>query len=328
MLKLDLSRDALNSLFLSRSRGCGHQRSAQPRGRGILAYRSPLHTMTEQADAGTPLHKGKARAINQEQTENTPLLASHVVHPDDESVSNSTTLVSTLTTVFLTTLFISILLILLLVSLVYSYAAKASQLSNDDIINSALVLRGPDALDVFNISEHGDVWLRIDGRVGFDAGSIIGLRPDGKDSFWLDAWKTIGRWGVRNLDIVSITLSSINITSQHDPPVHLASIDASPFQIPLTTNPPDDISWLTPISLPVRVRPSHNASAWLKFARESWRRGYVVAQATIAQAKIQGGPLQGAPWRNALKADRSNVTVGLHMKSMLHPPFIVILLQP
>ncbi|KAH9952254.1 hypothetical protein BGW80DRAFT_1432263 [Lactifluus volemus] len=41
------------------------------------------------------------------------------------------------------------------------------------------------------------------------------------------------------------------------------------IQIPLTENPPDDSSWLTPFSLPVHVHPSHNLSTWLNFARES-----------------------------------------------------------
>jgi hypothetical protein len=280
---------------------------------------------TEDIDTGQPLNKGKARAVNgcnPEPTETTPLLAhqSYIIHTDDDNLdttgqSNHSSLLSTLTTVFLTTLFISILLILLLVSLAYSYAAKASQLSDRDILDTGLLFRGPDTLDVLNISEHGEVWLKIDGRVGFDAGAIIGVKPDDRDNFFLDAWKAIGRWGIRNLDVVSITLSSINITSLDDSPTHLTSIRTFPFQIPLTANPPDDSSWLTPISLPVLVHPSHNLSAWLSFARESWRHGYVVAQASVSRAKLQGGPLRGTTWRGALSTDRSNLTVGLRMKS-------------
>ena len=94
------------------------------------------------------------------------------------------------------------------------------------------MFRGPGALNVLNISEHGGVWLRLNGRIGFDAGTVVllvGVTPDDDDSFWLDAWKAIGRWGIRNLDTVSITLSSINISSQHDPPVHLASTETSSF---------------------------------------------------------------------------------------------------
>ncbi|KAI0251487.1 hypothetical protein BJV78DRAFT_1097164, partial [Lactifluus subvellereus] len=252
---------------------------------------------------------------NQQPTENTPLFSSRS-NIDDGSLETASQ--STLTTVFLTTLFI----IILLLSLAYSYAARASHLSNEDILNSSLVFRGPDALDALNISEHGGVWLRLDGRVGFDAGTVTGVNPDDDDNnFWVDAWKAIRCWGIRNLDVVSIVLSSINITPQYDPAVHLVPIETPPFQIPLTANPPDDTSWLTPISLPVHVHPSHNMSAWLTFARKSWRSGYVVAQAPLARAnlKIQGGPLRGATWRSALRTDLSNVTVGLHMKIPVLP---------
>jgi hypothetical protein len=279
-----------------------------------------------------PLDKGKARQsvsyVDQEPTETSPLLASrsYDIHPDDENLesagqsNHSGGLLSTLTTVFLITLSISILLVLLLLSLAYSYAAKASQLSNDVILNNGLVFRGPDAIDVLNISKHGDVWLRLDGRVGFDAGAIIGVKPDDNDNFWLDAWKAVGRWGIRNLDVVSLTLSSINISPQYNLSAQLVSIDVPPFQIPLTAIPPDDASWLTPMSLPVHIRPSNNVSAWLHFARESWRRGYAVAQATVARADIKGGGLRHSTWRSAFRVDRSNVTVGLNMKSKLIIP--------
>jgi hypothetical protein len=293
-----------------------------------------MNSQQHEQQSPRPLDKGKARqsdsCIDQEPTETSPLLASrsYVIHPDNddlETPNRRSSLLSTLTTVFLITLSISILLLLLLLSLAYSYAAKASHLSNDDILNSGLVFRGPDAIDVLNVSMHGDVWLRLDGQVGFDAGTVIGVKPDDGDNFWLDAWKTIGRWGIRNLDVVSLTLSSVNISAQYDPPVQLASIEVPPFQIPLTAMPPDDASWLTPMSLPVHIHPSHNVSAWLHFARDSWLRGSAIAQATVGRADIQGGRLQHPTWRSALKIDRSDVTVGLNVKSkLLICPFTAI----
>jgi hypothetical protein len=284
--------------------------------------------MTSTSTSHTPLDKGKARALapcnDQEPTETSPLLASRstVIHADDDNLetagqSTPGNLFSTLTTVFLITLSISILLVLLLLSLAYSYAAKASQLSDDDILNTGLVFHGPDAVNILNVSKQGDIWLRLDGRVGFDAGAVIGVKPSNGDHLWLDSWKAIGRWGIRNLDTVSLTLSFINITSQYDPSVQLASIEVPPFQIPLTASPPDDPSWLTPISLPVLVHPSHNMSAWFKFVRDSWRSGYAVAQATVSRADVRGGALRRSSWRSMLRMDRSNVQVGLRVKSRL-----------
>ncbi|KAH9956370.1 hypothetical protein BC827DRAFT_1139612 [Russula dissimulans] len=276
------------------------------------------------------IDKGKARAHNsldsQEPTETSPLLASrsYVVHADDDSLepasqSNRGSLISTLTTVFLITLSISILLVLLLLSLAYSYAAKASQLSDNDILNNGLAFHGPDAINVLNVSTHGDMWLRLTGRVGFDAGAVIGVKPGYGDNFFLDTWKAIGRWGIRNLDTASLTLSSITIASHYDPSVQLASIKVPPIQIPLTANPPDDTSWLTPMSLLVHVHPSRNISAWLEFARESWQSGYAVAQATVTRADIQGGTLQRSSWRSLLRMDKSNVTHRLHVKLPVVP---------
>jgi hypothetical protein len=288
-----------------------------------------MNSQQQREQSPRPRHKGKARqsdsCIDQEPTETSPLLASrsYATHLDNDNLetashsNRSGSLLSTLTTVFLITLSLSILLLLLLLSLAYSYGAKASHLSNDDILNNGLVFRGPDAIEVLNVSMHGDVWLRLDGHVGFDAGAVIGVNPDDADNFWLDAWKAIGRWGIRNLDAVSLTLTSVNISAQYDPSAQLASIEVPPFQIPLTAIPPDDASWLTPISLPVHIYPSHNVSAWLHFARESWRRGHAVAQATVGRANVRGGSLQHPTWRNALKIARSDLTVRLNVKSKL-----------
>ncbi|KAH9972515.1 hypothetical protein BJV74DRAFT_864960, partial [Russula compacta] len=287
--------------------------------------------MTSQLDQ-TPrlLDKGKAREIsavnNQEPSENSPLLGSrsYPILPDDDNLetdsqlfSHGISLLSKLTTVFLITLAISILLILLLVSLAYSYAAKASQhLSNDDILTSGFVLRGPDAVDVLNISHRGDIWLRLDGHIGFDAGYIIGVKPAHDDNLWLSAWKAIGRWGIDDLDTITLNLSSIDITSQYDSSVRLASIQVPPFQIPLTANPPDDTSWLVPISLPVHIDPSHDVSAWLKFVQESWKSGYAIVQATVSRVGIQWGSPPGSTWtwRSLLSINMSPRNFGLHIK--------------
>ena len=72
--------------------------------------------------------------------------------------------------------------------------------------------------------------------------------------------------------------------------MHLASME-TPFQTPLTANLPENTPWWIPISLPVHVHLSHNVSAWLRFAREGWRSGYITVQAAVSRAKIQGGPL-------------------------------------
>ena len=110
-------------------------------------------------------------------------------------------------------------------------------------------------------------------------------------------------------------LSSIDITSQYDHATLLASVATPPFQIPLTANPPEDISWLTPLSIPVHTHLSNSVTAWLEFARESWRSGYAVARVTISHADIKGGPWEWRTWRSVFTLSRSNLTLGLRMKS-------------
>ncbi|KAH8990884.1 hypothetical protein EDB92DRAFT_2114867 [Lactarius akahatsu] len=210
--------------------------------------REPAPELVESSSSALDKGKGKSTAAShQESTESTPLLASRsYVLPGDGDGDDD--IEST---------------ILLLLSLAFSYAAQASRISNDDILSDSLVFHGPDAIDVLNISQHGDVWLRIDGRVGLDAGAIIDVKPGDDDSLWLGAWKAIGR------------LSGLYC--------------GPPFPNTSNRNPPDDVSWLTPISVPVHIYPSRNITTWLEFVRDSWHSGYAVARATISHADVRGG---------------------------------------
>ncbi|KAI0062488.1 hypothetical protein BV25DRAFT_1916019 [Artomyces pyxidatus] len=266
--------------------------------------------------------KGKGRANTPEPTEVTPLLASpsYTTH-DDLETSHHTRhrLRSTLTTVFLITLSLCIIVLLLLGFLAYTYAAKASHVSNDDILNKALVFKGPDYINVLNITDGGEIWVKVHGRVGVDAGAVMEVNPDSTDNVWLDIWKFIGRWGIQKLDSVSVNLSSIDIHSRDEASTLLASVWTPPLQLPLTADPPSDLSWLTKVSLPVRIRPTQNTSVWIDFARESWRRGYIVAQAAVAEAVVEGGPWNSKGWRSVLKVERSDLVVPLRLKiPLLH----------
>ncbi|KAI0048703.1 hypothetical protein FA95DRAFT_1539466 [Auriscalpium vulgare] len=272
--------------------------------------------MTADDEEQQHIDKGKGRASTPEPTEDTPLLASssHTLLDDDFPHPTRRHLVSTLTTVFLATLALSIVVILGLVFLAYSYAAKASRVSSNELLDKAVVFRGPDSVDVLNITDAGEVWVRLDGRVGVDAGAVIDVNPDVDDNIWDNMWKSIGRWGVRKLDGVSVNISSIAVHAQTDAGTLLASVWVPPIELPLTTDPPRDLSWLTNVSVPICIRPSQNTSAWIDFARESWRRGYVATTAEVAQAVVAGGPWGKGGWRSQLKLERGNLHVPLRMK--------------
>ncbi|KAI0318207.1 hypothetical protein OF83DRAFT_1117182 [Amylostereum chailletii] len=266
--------------------------------------------------------KGKGRATSPEPSEETPLLASssRTSSSDLEPAQpHRRTCRSVFTTVFLVLLSFSLVLVLLLVFLAWTYAAEASHVSEDEIIQRALVLRGPDSINVLNITDGGDIWVEVGGHIGVDAGAIIGVKEMGDENVFRDVWKAIGRWGIRRLDDVSVQLSTIDIASIHDPDTPLASIELPPLQLPLNADPPKDSSWLTPVTIPVLVRPSQNGTLWLDFARECWRQGYVAAHASVAHVAVAGGVLNNKSWRSALKIERSDIDVSVRHKIPVLP---------
>ncbi|KAF8183025.1 hypothetical protein K438DRAFT_1839495 [Mycena galopus ATCC 62051] len=158
------------------------------------------------------------------------------------------------------------------------YTSRASYVSPDDILDQGLVFEGLDRVDVLNITWSGGLWVHVESRVGFDAGSVIGA----------NSWRwtlqghleTIGRWGVRSLDRVSVNMSTIYLTSAFNGVV-LATSGG-----PSTANPPSDSTWLTHISTSLLIRPTHNISALIHFVREAWREGFAVVRADMGSAKV------------------------------------------
>lgn len=280
-----------------------------------------------------PLDKGKARA---RPTERTPLLASPLsptpsssnplspaLSPSPTDPESPTThrrrLRTKLLTVFLLTLATTSAVALLLTTLAWSYAAEPARAAPDILLSRALVTRGPDSIDVLNVTSDGDIWVLVSARVGLDAGAAIGVAPDEADGLARTAWKTIGRWGIKRLDHVSVRLSPIDIVPPSSPETPLASVHLPPFHLPLTPDPPrgshSALSWLTPLALPVRIRPSQNTSAWLAFARAAWADGHLAATARVPALHLRGGALGDATWRSALlRLDRASLALALRHK--------------
>uniref|UniRef100_A0A8H7XTY0 Uncharacterized protein n=1 Tax=Psilocybe cubensis TaxID=181762 RepID=A0A8H7XTY0_PSICU len=266
--------------------------------------------------------KGKARA--REPTERTPLLGSTSGILEDaveSSNSRQRGLRSQLLTVFVASFLICTVGLVLTILLAWSYASRASNLDPQAIIKNNLVFRGPDRIDVLNITKEGDIWLNIRGRVGLDAGSVIGVQSDENDNIFTDIWKSIGRWGVRALDVVSVNLTTISISPEYDPTIVLATLDIPPVEIPLSVEPPNDVSWLTPMSQPVRVQISSNHSLLLQFVKNSWKNGVLSVRTSVGQANIQGGSLNSYDWRRRFSSKLSNIRTPLQIKLPSLPGF-------
>ncbi|KAH9921816.1 uncharacterized protein B0H18DRAFT_1020320 [Fomitopsis serialis] len=267
--------------------------------------------------AGHRVDKGKGRARSPDPTESTPLLGStsgsYISSVDPESPPHTRRLYSRLLTVFLASLSLCFLALLLLIIIILSYRARAVSASPDEIIRHALVLRGPDRVDVLNTTGDGGIWMKIHGRVGIDAGHVAGVNTAEGDSLVGDAWKAIGRWGIRRLDKVSVNLSTIAVVPEGDPGNTLTTITLPPLELALTANPPSDNSWLTPVAIPVLIRPTKDAKTLMRFVRQSWKEGTIRVQASIEQVNVTGGGLSDGGWRRRVRISHSDIQTAVHI---------------
>ncbi|KAJ3841451.1 hypothetical protein EV361DRAFT_192544 [Lentinula raphanica] len=265
--------------------------------------------------------KGKARAIN----ERTPLLASassSSVRSTEESTPPLRRRFGLrLACIFLTTLLICLCALAIIVILAWSYSSRASDMSPEDILHKALVVQGPDRLDVLNVSFSNGIWVNVEGRIGLDAGSVVGVNPEAGDGVLDKIWKSLGRWGVRNLETVSVWTSTINITTRSDPPVFLATVDLPPLQLPLTVDPPADHTWLQHFSAPVHIKPTPKTSDLLHFAQESWKNGQVLVHTEMDTVDVRGGELASSSWKSRLHRELSDVKTAFSLKVPALPGF-------
>nr|GAT58969.1 predicted protein [Mycena chlorophos] len=260
-----------------------------------------------------PIDKGKRRAEETEATERTPLLGSHSGAPPDDPPPTVVRqrLRSKLTAVFLVSLVFTIVVFAGAGLLAWSYASRASDICTDAIIHDGLVFRGPDRVDVLSISGDGGIRLQVQGRMGFDAGAVLGVNAEADDGFFEDIWKAVGRWGIRSLDRVSVSTSTASIVSQG---IVLATVETSPLVVPLTANPPSDKSWLTRFSTPLLIRPTTNTTALVDFVREAWRDGWVTVKVDLGSVDVRGGAFSEGSWRRWFHQSLSDVRAALKIE--------------
>ena len=271
------------------------------------------------------LGKGKGRA--EDLTERTPLLfdrteiSQAASYDVDERTSTAPDLPthrlrSRLTVVFLTSLILCIFLFVVAALLAWSYAAKVSTASPGEVVQNALVFHGPESVNVMNTTSTGGVWVKVEARLGVDAGSVLGVNSDSnEDSFPRSLWKSLGRWGVGRVKQVSISLARIDIRSDAEPSVVLASLEAQPMTLPLTTNPPQDKSWLTPMTIILLIQPTNDTKTLVHFLRQSWQQGSFAIRVDVERTSIRGGSLDENSWRSKLRKDLFNVRTFLHVES-------------
>lgn len=276
-------------------------------------------------DNSPPCIKGKGKARHPEPSEQTPLLLHHnEVAPsqpratDDENVDLESSsdvrrrLWSKLVFVFLASLSSCIVIFLLLVLLAFSFAARLSDVSPEDVLENALVIQGPYRVSVLDVTADGGIWIQVQARAGIDAGSIMGADMDDDEGTFYNIWKSFGQWGVKMLGRVTVDVSTVQIFSQRQ--ALLATFDSPPFELPLTVDPPYDDSWLSPLSLTLLVVPTRNASDVNQFVHDSWHSGAASVHASIPSVVVSGGSTNKDGWRHMLRLQRLGIQTQLSMK--------------
>lgn len=274
--------------------------------------------------------KGKLRATDVEDgTETTPLLdrSASLIQDDDSPAIRSQRrrrLLTLLLTVFLSSLGLCLVIVLVAALIAYSYSSRVSNVLGEDVLERALVVRGPTRLDVLNATE-GTLWVQVDGLVGIDAGVAMDAVLDTQEvdedriDFGFVAFKRfIGSWVLRRVDRISVNMSEIVVRAPGvagDESIFLASILAPPLSLPLTVEPPPDLTWLTPISLPIRLEATQNVTDLSAFARKSWKDGVLDVQAQVERVMVHGGSVDERGWRKNLKMQHDSLHLRLKYQS-------------
>jgi len=286
------------------------------------------------AEPHTLIDKGKQRAATPEPSERTPLLpssSSHTIHPSHPHLSPPErrpphqNLVRKLLVVFLATLVTCIVVLVLILLFALSYSSRISSLTAQDVLDRGLFIEGPNRIDVLNATKEDGVWIRVDCRAGLDMGRALRIHPDEKDLVWTELWKSIGRWGVRKVGRISIESSGITVASHSEPSLSLALLTAPTIELPLSSDPPSTLEWLTPMSIPINVRLTNHTKDLVLFANESWMSGVLQASVVIPSIRVKGGGVHDGTWRGRFGAERSNVSIGIQTKSEpFHPRLSVL----
>lgn len=263
----------------------------------------------------TLVDKGKRRAV--EPTEQTPLLSESGSQSSDRHASASLTrrrLLSKLLYVFFVSMSLCVFAVVILVLVAWSYASKASGMSPDDIMDHAIVYGGPYRFDVLNTTSSGDLWANVEGRIGVDAGSVIGVNS-ADDSVFRSIWKSLGRWGIQQLDSVTVNPSTVRLTSTEDSSLIFASVELPPVEVTLTSDPPSDLTWLQAVSIPVLITPTSNSTLLLRLLQDSWKLGVCSVRVSVNHVDLTGGSIRESGWRQMLRTALSNVVTTIHVTS-------------
>ncbi|KAG8898044.1 hypothetical protein FRB99_007691 [Tulasnella sp. 403] len=187
----------------------------------------------------------------------------------------------------------------------YHYAAWAAHVPTELLVKRGVVWKGPTNVEVLNFAEDA-VTLRIDGAAGIDADWIMGL--DEGDGGILDGPRRwFGHWLVERVEQVTVSVADVLVyapysRSQHRVPNEpLLRLSTPPVTVPLTVRRSEfgveDDSWLTPLSIPVVIRPERNASLLVEYVEDALAMSRFLTRVEVECVSVVGGS-GGKHWYN------------------------------
>ncbi|KAG8940648.1 hypothetical protein FRC03_005225 [Tulasnella sp. 419] len=264
-----------------------------------------------------PKGKGKAPAVAMD--ERTPLLSSSSSTENETEASFSTgdshqfrnnrTRKFLYIALFLVIIsFLGILCILVLAA--SSYAAPASHRSTEDILRNGVVLKGPTNVEFGNVTQDG-ITIQLEGLVGINADWLLAL-DENRGGLFSGLRRSFGRWVIGTVKSVTVTSSAVGVYIPFSRRLHriptdpLLTLNLPEINIPLTTRPPDDDSWLTPISLPLQVKVEQSDDVLLEFLQNVWEMNRVLVTVKADEVRVCGGESSGG-WRSWFNTRKTNV---------------------
>lgn len=186
--------------------------------------------------------------------------------------------------------------------------------SPEFIMEHAVSLRGPDQVDVLNITDNGSMWVNVTGRIGVDAGAMLGVHTEEDDGLLEGMYKSLMRWGIHHVKTVTFDLDTVSVSSDYGRHTSkLAMIESPTLEVPLTSDPPVDESWLHTMSATFFVSHTDDSAQIIRFVEDAWGSGSVKLQAHAPKVSIRGGSILGGSWRNRIKISRSDISTNIHV---------------
>jgi hypothetical protein len=141
----------------------------------------------------------------------------------------------------------------------------------------------------------------------------LDVHSEEDDGLFDGFYKSLVRWGIHRVGVVTVDLDTLSVYSDYGDAIILANVSSPLLEIPLSSDPPSDGSWLTKMSATFFVEPTNDTARMIEFTKDAWREGSVKVKVHIPQVSVQGGGVLGSSWRNRIHVVRTAMQNKIHV---------------